>query len=45
MMHWPFLGVFRFALAAIAGFSVIQVVYFLAARRAYIREVFREAAA
>ncbi len=45
MMHWPFLGVFRFALAAIAGFSVIQVAYFLVARRAYIREVFRGSAA
>lgn len=44
-MHWPFLGVFRYALGATAGFSAIQVVYFLAARRAYIREVFRGAAA
>ena len=40
-MDWPFLGVFRYALAAIAGFSLIQVFYFLAARRAYIREAFR----
>lgn len=40
-MDWPFLGVFRYALAAIAGFSLIQVFYFLVARRAYIREVFR----
>lgn len=38
-MHWPFLGVFRFALWAIAGFAGIQVVYFLFARRAYVREI------
>jgi putative ABC transport system permease protein len=38
-MHWPYLGVFRYALWAIAGFAAIQVVYFLVARRAYVREV------
>ncbi|HHW25857.1 MAG TPA: ABC transporter permease [Firmicutes bacterium] len=37
---WPFLGVFRYALWAIAVFSAIQVAYFLFARRAYVREVF-----
>ena len=36
---WPFLGVYRYALGAIAGFSLVQAVYFLAARRAYLKEV------
>ncbi|HHY76791.1 MAG TPA: ABC transporter permease [Firmicutes bacterium] len=42
---WPFMGVYRYALASMAGFAAIQVVYFVAARRAYVREVFRPSAA
>lgn len=38
-MPWPFLGIFRYALYAVAGFSLVQVVYFLVARNAYVREV------
>jgi len=39
VMNWPFLGVFRYALAAIAGFSLVQVVYFMVARHAYVKEI------
>lgn len=38
-MPWPFLGVFRYATYAVAGFSLVQVVYYLVARNAYVREV------
>ncbi len=38
-MPWPFLGVFRYAIAAILGFSGIQVIFFLAARHAYLKEI------
>ncbi|MGE5580257.1 MAG: FtsX-like permease family protein [Bacillota bacterium] len=38
-MPWPFLGVYRYALYAIAGFSLVQAVYFLVARNAYVKEV------
>lgn len=39
VMDWPFLGVYRYALAAMAGFSLVQAVYFLVARHAYVREI------
>jgi putative ABC transport system permease protein len=38
-MPWPFVGVFKYGVAAVGGFSIIQVVYFLAARHAYSREI------
>ena len=38
-MDWPFLGVFGYALAAIAASSLVQAVYFMVARHAYVKEV------
>ena len=37
-MPWPFVGVFKYGVAAVGGFSIIQVVYFLAARHATQRD-------